>query len=97
MMEAYLIQGADPTKFREIAINYTSSPVANAVSLCHDLFRFPLYDNMVQVFEEKMAAMGNTELLERLRAQRAEMLKLRGSPAMESDANFVEEELKQAA
>lgn len=51
MMEVFQIQGADPLKFREIAVNYASSPEANAVQLCADLFRFPTFKTMQAEFE----------------------------------------------
>lgn len=56
MMEVFQIQGADPLKFREIAINYASSPEANAVQLCEDLFRFPNFDNVKAEFEKILLA-----------------------------------------
>lgn len=51
MMEVFQIQGAGPLKFREIAVNYASSPEANAVQLCADLFRFPTFKTMQAEFE----------------------------------------------
>lgn len=60
-IEVCRIQGADPLKFREIAINYTSSPEANAVQLAHDLFRFPSFRNLEEVFMEKIKELGYEE------------------------------------
>jgi len=51
-IEVCRIQGKDPLKQREIAVNYASSPEANAVMLCEELFGFPSYDTVVDKFEE---------------------------------------------
>jgi|AGFT01.1.fsa_nt_gi hypothetical protein len=51
-IEVCRIQGKDPLKQREIAVNYASSPEANAVMLCEELFNFPSYDTVVEKFEE---------------------------------------------
>ena len=67
MMEVYQIQGADASKFREIAVNYASSPQANAMGLCHDLFRFPLPDKLQEVFEDRMQQLGMTNELNMLK------------------------------
>lgn len=67
-MEVCRIQGADRMKFREIAVNYSSSPEANAIGLCYELFRFPKADTMKEVFEREMIKAGKGDILERLRA-----------------------------
>lgn len=67
MMEVYQIQGADPMKFREIAVNYASSTEANAFGLCHDLFRFPQPDKLQEVFEDRMRELGLVDELAMLR------------------------------
>lgn len=67
MLEAVQIQGADPMKFREIAINYTSSPEANAVQLSQDLFRFPGFKDMEQVFLDLVRLHGLEDELEKLK------------------------------
>lgn len=67
-MEVAAIQGADPMKFREIAVNYASSPEANAIGLCHDLFRFPEVSGMVTELERVLREQGRIEVLEALNA-----------------------------
>lgn len=67
MAEVYGIQGADPMKFREIAVNYASSPQANAFGLAYDLFRFPLPDTLKEVFEQAMINMGKVEELNKIK------------------------------
>lgn len=49
-MEACAIQGLNPLQFREVGVNYASSPKANAVSLCQTLHGFPGYEEMDNVF-----------------------------------------------
>lgn len=49
-MEACAIQGLNPLQFREVGVNYASSPKANAVSLCHTLHRFPSFEDMEDLF-----------------------------------------------
>lgn len=49
-MEACAIQGLNPLQFREVGVNYASSPKANAVSLCETLHGFPGYEEMDNVF-----------------------------------------------
>lgn len=49
--EVCRMQGKDQFKQREISINYTSSPEANAVGLCEDIYGFPSYDTAQAVFE----------------------------------------------
>lgn len=73
MAEVWGIQGADPMKFREIAVNYASSTKANAFGLCHDLFRFPQPGDIKQVFEAAMIAQGKKAELMKL--QEAEQTK----------------------
>ena len=70
MAEVFGIQGADETKFREIAVSYASSPQANAVMLAHALFQFPQYAEMVNVFEKLLEDKGEHELLNQLRKSR---------------------------
>jgi len=65
-MEVFAIQGADSMKFREIAVNYASSPQANAIGLSHDLFRFPLVSQMQSVFEKALVEKGKEELVKQL-------------------------------
>lgn len=67
MAEVYGIQGADPMKFREIAVNYASSTQANAFGLCHDLFRFPQPANLQASFEDVLNQLGKTEDLAKLK------------------------------
>lgn len=71
MAEVWGIQGADPMKFREIAVNYASSTQANAFGLCHDLFRFPQPAALQQVFEKALTEMGFEDDLKKLRDSRA--------------------------
>lgn len=71
MAEVYGIQGADPMKFREIAVNYASSTQANAFGLCHDLFRFPAPKDLKKVFEEALIAQGKEEELKKLKDNEA--------------------------
>lgn len=66
-MEVFKIQGADAMKFREIAVNYASSPQANAISLCHDLFRFPETSNMREEFERVLIESGMADVVEEMR------------------------------
>lgn len=66
-MEVVKIQGADRMKFREIAVNYASSPEANAIGLCNSLFRFPQADTVTSVFEEKLKEMGKEHVVQSLR------------------------------
>lgn len=49
-VEACAIQGLNPLQFREVGVNYASSPKANAVSLCQTLHNFPGYEEMDEVF-----------------------------------------------
>jgi len=70
MMEVYQIQGADEMQLREIAVNYASSPAANAINLSHKLFRFPEVDQMAAVFEERLGEMGMVDELAELRRRR---------------------------
>lgn len=58
MMEVYRIQGADAMQLREIAVNYASSPAANAIDLANKLYRFPKVSEMVEVFEKALHARG---------------------------------------
>ncbi|QAU04339.1 hypothetical protein [Vibrio phage 2 TSL-2019] len=51
-IEACAIQGLNPIQFREVGVNYASSPKANAVSLCATLHRFPGYEEMDEIFPE---------------------------------------------
>lgn len=64
-MEVCKMQGKDGNKQREISINYASGPKANAIGLCHELFGFPLTENVKEVFEAKMKELGlEQELIE---------------------------------
>lgn len=51
-IEVCQIQGKDSFKLREIAVNYVSSPEANAVMLSEELLGFPSYDTAINVFEK---------------------------------------------
>lgn len=51
-MEACKIEGADRIKFREIGVNYASSPAANAISLCQDLHGFPDLTGALKKYDE---------------------------------------------
>lgn len=61
MMEVYRIQGADADQLREIAVNYASSPSANAIGLSQHLYRFPSVGQMVNIFEKALAELGLEE------------------------------------
>jgi len=50
-IEVCRMQGKDQFKQREISINYASSPEANAIGLCEELYHFPSYDSVQNVFE----------------------------------------------
>lgn len=91
-MEVCAIQGADPIKFREIGVNYASSPQANAIGLSHELFRFPLIEDMPAELERVLKQQGRVEVLDMLRAKREESKR-------ENVVGFevVEEEMKKAA
>lgn len=67
-LEVCKMQGKNADKQREISINYATSPKANAIGLCHELFGFPLTEEVVKVFEEKMKALGLEEELKKLAA-----------------------------
>lgn len=67
-MEATRIQGADMMKFREIGVNYGSSPEANAIGLCYELFRFPKVGDMQKTFEHHLVKLGKQDVLEKLKA-----------------------------
>ena len=54
-MEACKIEGLNRFQFREVGVNYASSPKANALSLCTTLHRFPTITEIEQVYE-KLAA-----------------------------------------
>lgn len=69
-IEAYKIQGADDEKFREIGVNYASSAEANAIQLCHDLFRFPEADTLKEVFERVMRETGREAELAEIQASK---------------------------
>jgi len=69
-MEVYKIQGADDMKFREIAVNYASSPTANAMGLCEDLFHFPSPAKLQEVFEALMIEKGREAELEEIKASK---------------------------
>ena len=58
MMEVYRIQGADAMQLREIAVNYASSPSANAIGLANSLYSFPKVSDMVEVFERCLKERG---------------------------------------
>lgn len=73
-MEVCAIQGADQMKFREIAVNYASSPEANAIGLCHNLFRFPEVDNMVSELERVLKLQGREDILATLHKSLEEKL-----------------------
>jgi hypothetical protein len=66
MMEVYRIQGADAMQLREIAVNYASSPAANAIGLGHALYRFPKVSDMVEVFERCLRERGMEDVLYKL-------------------------------
>lgn len=51
-IEACAIQGLTPLQFREVGVNYASSPKANAVSLCATLHQFPGYEEIDEVFPD---------------------------------------------
>lgn len=72
MAEVYQIERADGMKLREIAVNYASSPQANALQLGNDLFQFPLPQEMVKVFEDVLIAQGKEDELAKLRAHKKE-------------------------
>lgn len=65
-MEVCKMQGMDPNKQREVSINFASSPKANAISLSHDLFGFPLTENVQDVFETKLKELGLDDELKKL-------------------------------
>ncbi|TQH49588.1 hypothetical protein [Pseudomonas aeruginosa] len=67
-MEVFRIQGADGNKFRQIGVNFASSAEANAIGLCHDLFRFPQLDQLKDEFERLMVETGREELLKEMQA-----------------------------
>lgn len=58
MMEVYRIQGADSMQLREIAVNYASSPAANAITLANSLYGFPRISEMKEVFERALGELG---------------------------------------
>jgi hypothetical protein len=66
MMEVYRIQNADSMQLREIAVNYASSPGANAIGLSNQLFGFPTVAKMVDVFEKCLQERGWEEVLYKL-------------------------------
>lgn len=66
-MEVTRIQGANRMKFREIAVNYASSPEANAIGLCYDLFRFPKAEGIQETFESHLLKMGKEDVLNQLK------------------------------
>jgi len=99
-MEVYGIQGAGPSKFREIAVNYASSTQANAIGLCHDLFRFPEIDKIKQVFEAALINKGFGELVKEMRANLPEEVSVDNVVSFPTPAPAVEptvEEMKKAA
>lgn len=66
-MEVCKMQGKSPAKQREISINYACSPAANAISLCNELFNFPLTADAIDVFEAKLVELGLEEELKALK------------------------------
>lgn len=60
-IEVCKIEGKGPLKQREISVNYVSSPEANAVMLCEELFNMPSYDTVINVFEKAIDNNGLTE------------------------------------
>ncbi len=53
-MEACKIEGLDRFQFREVGVNYASSPQANAIGLCKTLHRFPSLDELEAVYDRLM-------------------------------------------
>lgn len=88
MMEVYRIQGADKMQLREIAVNYASSPSANAIGLSSMLFGFPTVNNMVNVFEKALQERGFEDVLYQLQNAKNESF---------ATADPFVEEVKQAA
>lgn len=52
MIEACQIQGLTPLQFREVGVNYASSPKANAIGLCKTLHNFPGVEDLTKQFPE---------------------------------------------
>ena len=92
-MEVYAIQGANPMKFREIAVNYASSTQANAMGLSHDLFRFPQADKLQSDFEKGLEELGFGEMLKQLQENAAKAKAEREA----REARVLPEALKKAA
>lgn len=98
--EVYAIQGASPMKFREIAVNYASSTQANAIGLCHDLFRFPEISDMMAVFEKSMIEQGKEDLLKEIKKnQKVPMapLAIHAAPRHEQTAEIIQFPVKVSA
>lgn len=51
-MEACKIEGLNALQFREVGVNYASSPQANAIGLCQTLHRFPGVEEIEKVYED---------------------------------------------
>ena len=98
-MEVCGIQGASATEFREIAVNYASSTQANAIGLCHSLFRFPEISDLVTTFEKVLVEKGLTELLAELQAKKPAGLNTPASNVVElvQPVAPVEQPLQKAA
>lgn len=75
-IEVWEIQGASPDKFREIAVNYASSPTANAIGLCNALFKFPEADKLKEEFERLLIEDGKEDLVIQLNTKREDRVKL---------------------
>lgn len=54
-MEACKIEGLNRFQFREVGVNYASSPKANALSLCTTLHRFPTITEIEKVYNKLVA------------------------------------------
>lgn len=63
-MEACRIQGLNPLEFREVGVNYASSPKANAIGLCQTLHRFPGVEDIEKVYDELISKEANNLLAE---------------------------------
>lgn len=54
-MEACRISGLNRFQFREVGVNYASSPKANAISLCQTLHKFPGVEEIEKVYDDLVA------------------------------------------
>lgn len=51
-LEVCEIEGLDRTEFRRVGVNYASSPIANAVTLCNTIFGMPQLTEINSFYEE---------------------------------------------